>query len=178
MVTTEEVLRLKQRLKATWKDIMPDANSVAVWRDTFEDYTFKEVEQATIDYMKSNFYKPTPADIIGFIPARMPKVTTIVPVKRFEVMPDGKLERVYRCKWCEDSGLIKTVSPTGIVQGRPCTYCGMGKINHPWDLLDKEKQDEFDAKRIKEGISVPNYHYAPDDFRKAYLYGDLEPDET
>lgn len=179
MVTTEEVLRLKQRLKATWKDIMPDANSVAVWRDTFEDYTFKEVEHAAVEYMKTNYYKPTPADIIACIPARIPAAAyKPAPQKKYETMPDGKVVRVVKCKWCRDSGLIITTSPTGIDQGRPCTHCEMGRINYPWYFLTEQEKADYNAKELKAGRSVPNYYYAPDDFRKAYLYGDSEPDET
>lgn len=173
MVTTEEVLRLKQRLKATWKDIMPDASSVAVWRDTFEDYTFKEIEQAAIDYMKANYYKPTPADIIGMIPVKVPAAAyNSAPAKMYETMPDGRVQRVIKCRWCNDSGLIINTYPTGAQAAQPCEHCEMGRINYPWYFLSPEEKAEYNAKEIKAGRSVPNYHYAPDEFRQAYLYGD------
>lgn len=121
MITIEQMLIIKQRMKTIWKDIMADAGAVRAWADTFKEYEFADVEQAVIDYMKSDYFKPTPADILKKIPA--------APVKEnqqtgwqpnYERMPDGQQRRVIRCKRCRDTGLVTWIENDCYV-GRPCT---------------------------------------------------------
>lgn len=123
MVTIEQMLMLKERMKTVWKRIMPDANAISVWADSFRDYDFGTVETAVIEYMSKSYYMPTPADIINCIPAapapRENQQQNWSP--KYETMPDGQQRRVIKCKRCRDTGLITWMNDEMCYVGRPCT---------------------------------------------------------
>lgn len=121
MITVEQMLEFKERLKIAWKDILPDARSITVWADSFRDYDYATVETAIIEYMRTNRFKPNPADIISCIPAAQaePKQKAVF-VPKYETMPDGKLVRVIKCRRCRDTGLFTWENEKHEVYGRPC----------------------------------------------------------
>ena len=139
-ITTQDMLNLKQRLKVAWKDIMPDAASVGVWRDSFRDYNYDTVEKAIIDYMSANKYKPNPADIINCIPAA--KADQTKPVKifvpKYETLPDGRVVRVIKCRKCNDTGLITWMDDDFNRIGRICT-CEAAIANYGIALRSEDR---------------------------------------
>lgn len=137
-ITTVDMLNLKERLKVAWKDIMPDAASVGVWRDTFRDYDYATVEAAIIDYMSVNRFKPNPADIINCIPVAKaePKKEYKKFVPKYETMPDGRVVRVIKCRRCNDTGLITWMDEDFYRYGRPCT-CEAALANYGKSVLEQ-----------------------------------------
>lgn len=133
MITIEQMLMLKERMKTVWKNIMPDANAITVWADSFKEYDFATIEQAVIDYMANNYFKPTPADIIKAIPAPPPPKENQQRgwVPSYETLPDGQQRRTIKCRRCRDTGLITWWDNNQCMIGRPCTceaaYANYGK---------------------------------------------------
>lgn len=121
MITVEQMLEFKERLKIAWKDILPDARAVTIWADSFRDYDYATIEAAIIEYMKTNRFKPNPADIISCIPVAKaePKAKAVF-VPKYETLPDGKLVRVIKCRRCRDTGLITWDNERQETVGRPC----------------------------------------------------------
>lgn len=126
------MLRIRDKLRCIWKDVMADEKSIDVWKDSFKAYDFETVDTAVIQYIAKSKYKPTPADIIEQIPAKyaMYNRDTGAVKPKYETLPDGKLVRVYECRRCCDTGLITWDNAEGCTMAKPCV-CQAARHNYP-----------------------------------------------
>ena len=132
----KELLEIKKILNAAWRDVMKDEQSMAVWLDTFKNYDFGIVADAAREHIKTNKFRPTPADIIMLIPAKTAQNYTKVFVPKTERMPDGSTRRVISCRRCNDLGLITWEDENGCVVGRPCT-CEAALANYGSKIIEE-----------------------------------------
>ena len=133
------------------------------WYEQLKDFDFQDVNASVNDYISVNNRRPAPADIVNG--ARRHKTS-----RRMESNYRG--ERLVHCPYCNDKGLIVTTSAKGIVTGTPCTYCGKGRENYPWDFHTKEEQDEILKEEERRGLHPPRHPYeAPKEFYMEYVYG-------
>ena len=135
------------------------------WYEGLKAFDFSVVKEAVNDWIVNDGWKPEVVNIAE----RCRDIMRWRQQSRVNLDPN---EKTVGCTYCRDSGLIVTTTPTGIVQGRPCDKCFRGKKNYPWAFLSEKEKEDYNAKEIKAGRSVPKVHTAPEEFKKAYLYGD------
>lgn len=162
MITTEfdEIRRI---LHGRYK-MFEDQADVIRWYEGLKAYDFATVKEAVNDWIVNDGWKPEVVNIAE-------RCKDVIRWKKQIRATQEPNVKTIACPYCHDSGLIITTTPTGIEQGRPCTHCIKGKLNYPWYFLSQQEKDEYNAREIKAGRSVPKYHYAPEEFRNAYLYG-------
>lgn len=155
---------IKRILKGRY-NLFEDNADVFRWYEELKGFDYSVVKEAVNDWIINDGWKP---EVVNIVERCKDVIRWNAKIKAAQE-PNVK---TISCPHCRDSGLIITTSPTGIDQGRPCTFCPKGRQNYPWYFLTQQEKDEYNAKEIKAGRSVPIYHYAPDDFRQAYLYGE------
>lgn len=146
-------------------NLFADKADVERWYEGLKQFDYSVVKEAVNDWIINDGWKPEVVNIVERCKDVIKWNTKI----RAAEEPNVK---TVACPYCHDSGLIITTYPTGAQAAKPCEHCHKGRINYPWYFLSDDEKREYNAKEIKAGRSVPNYHYAPDEFRQAYLYGD------
>ena len=134
-----EMMEIGKLLRTVWKDMLTDDVTLRTWLDTFRNYDFATVCDATKDYIAHNRFKPVPADIIMLIPAKVAKDGPKRFVPKIERLPDGSTRRVISCRRCNDLGLITWEDADGCVIGRPCT-CEAAYANYGAKLIEEAYQ--------------------------------------
>lgn len=139
-MTEEQMILIKQRLRCIWTDIIPSKEALSAWYDTMRPYSFNDIENATIDYMRTKPYKPTPADIISMIPTK-PAQSGMYKryVKQYETLPDGRQVPVIKCKRCRDTGLITWRDDDQVMWSHPCN-CAAAYIYYSAKYVDEWKE--------------------------------------
>ena len=155
---------IKRILKGRY-NLFEDNADVFRWYEELKGFDYSVVKEAVNDWIINDGWKP---EVVNIVERCKDVICWNAKIKATQE-PNVK---TISCPYCRDSGLIITTTPTGIDQGRPCTHCVKGRQNYPWYFLSDEEKREYNAKEIKAGRSVPFYHYAPDEFRQVYLYGD------
>lgn len=117
---------IRSLIRAAWPVMLTSQHDIRVWFETFRNYDFAVVEIAVKDYIKNNKFRPTPADIFDYIPAAKPAPAFI---PRFEVLPNGRKQRVISCRKCNDLGLVIWEDENQCLIGRPCT-CAAAIANY------------------------------------------------
>jgi len=134
-----------------------------LWFNQLERYDTDVVNIAVTDYISVNSRRPTPADIIN-------ECKRIISTRRS--MDNYHNERLVKCPYCNDSGLIVTMSPKGIWNGRPCTHCPKGRENYPWEFLTPEEQEAYLKEEERQGLHPPRKVLeASKEFYMLYNYG-------
>ena len=124
-MTTKEFANISESINAVWKDTIVVGAGMKMWFETFRNYDCAALETAVREYVATNKFKPTPADILEYIPAAKP-AKAFVP--KLETLPDGKRVRVISCRRCMDTGLIAWDDAEGYKMGRLCT-CAAARAN-------------------------------------------------
>lgn len=158
-----EFNEIKRILNGRYK-ICEDQTDVIRWYEGLKEFDFSVVKEAVNDWIVNDGWKPEVVNIAE-------RCRDIIRWRQQSRMNMDPNEKTVRCVHCRDSGLITTTTRKGIVQGRPCDKCFRGKKNYPWAFLSDKEKEDYNAKEIKAGRAVPKVHFAPDEFRKAYLYG-------
>lgn len=153
-MTAEQFMRIRTRLKCVWSDLFTTQEAFNVWFDSFRNYDFGLIEQATINYINKNRFKPTPADILMEIRTVRADINKQYEkfVPRFERIPDEKADggyrevQVFKCQRCKDTGLIIWEDKEQRCVGRPCT-CEAALANYSAARKALESQYDEIAKR-------------------------------
>lgn len=145
-------------------NLFTDQEDVFRWYNGLKAFDFSIVKEAVNDWIINDGWKPEVVNIVE-------RCKDVERWKRKIKAAEEPNTKTVACPYCHDRGLIITTSPTGIETGRPCEHCMRGRANYPWYFLSEEEKREYNAKEIKAGRSVPNYHEAPKEFWRTYVYG-------
>ena len=140
---------------------------VTRWFGELKAFDFSVVKEAVNDWIVNDGWKPEAVNI----------VERCRDVERWRkqigtASSTDPNEKTVSCPYCRDSGLIIKTYPSGVKTGEPCDHCFRGKKNFPWKYLSEQEKKDYNMAEIKAGRSVPKVHTAPEEFKKAYLYGD------
>ena len=163
MITTE-FDGIKRILQGRY-NLFADEIDVVRWFEGLKEFDYAVVKEAVNDWIINDGWKPEVVNIVE-------RCKDVLRWQRQIGVAQAVNVKTVACPYCHDSGLIIKSYPTGAQTAHPCEHCVKGKVNYPWYFLSDEEKREYNAREIKAGRSVPNYHYAPDEFRQAYLYGD------
>lgn len=146
-------------------NLFTDQQDVIRWYEELKDYDFAIVKEAINDWIVNDGWKPEVVNIVE-------RCKDVIRWHRqiAAANAENPNTKTVACPYCHDTGLIIKTYPNGVETGQPCERCRAGQINYPWFFLSADEKRDYNAKEIKAGRSVPNYHIAPDEFRKAYLY--------
>lgn len=134
-----------------------------LWFEQLAEFDADVVNIAITDYISVNNRRPTPADIIN-------ESKRVISTRRS--MDNYRNEKLVKCPYCYDRGLIITVSPKGIVNGRPCTHCSKGREKYPWSFLTPDEQEKVLKEEERQGLKPPrDVHVAPKEYYNMYNYG-------
>ena len=136
---------IQRKLHASF-GILSDADDQRVWYDSLRQYDFEDVDASVSAYIYANNRRPTIADIVNG--ARVNKSKRSRP-------PEFRGRATVSCPFCKDKGLIITVTPMGIVNGRPCDKCGMGRAKHPWEFKSEEEKEQALKEEEQRGLHPP-----------------------
>lgn len=162
---TAEFEEIRRILNGRYK-LFEDQADVLRWYNGLKEYDFAIVKEAVNDWIVNDQWRPEVVNIAE-------RCKDVLRWKRQikAAAAENPNAKTVACPYCHDKGLIYKTYPTGIQTAHPCTQCQAGRRNFPWFFLTTEERNEYNAKEIKDGRTVPNYHVAPDDFLRAYLYG-------
>lgn len=123
------------------------------WYGQLQKFDFQDVDKAVNDWISYNKWPPTPSDILT--QARRYQEGR----KQAAFESNFRQEKLVHCPHCNDRGLIVTVSPSGIYNGRPCTFCPKGREKYPWYFLTDEEKEASIQEEERQGRRPPRDVY-------------------
>lgn len=146
--------------------MLADQESQRVWYEQLKEFDFADIRTAVDDYTRYNSRRPTIADII--------EGTRRVRRTR-QAQANIHQERLVRCPYCNDTGLVTKITPTGIRVGHPCESCPRGRENYPWYFMSDDERETALKEAEKRGEKPPRKpHQASHEFYMQYCYGVTE----
>ena len=141
-MTKPEFETIRYKIDLAFNNLHED-DVVRLWYENLMDFSVDDVDTAVNDFIYNNNRRPTIADIVQG--SRLSKNRRTRPIDIYNT-------KTVKCPYCNDSGLIVTVSPKGVWNGRPCTHCSKGKEKHPFDLLTPEEQEVVYKEEERQGL--------------------------
>ena len=127
-------------------NVLHDDETILLWFENLESFDHEDVDTAAKEFIYSNNRRPTIADIVTGARASKARRTR---------HPEVHRNRLVKCPYCNDTGLIVTESPHGGWNGRPCTHCEMGKVKHPWEFKTAEEKEQILKEEERQGLRPP-----------------------
>ena len=159
----KEFDEIQRTLSSRYK-LCEDSRESFRWYESLKAYDFSVVKEAVDDWIINDGFKPALINIVD----RCNDVLRWRQKIREAEEPNVK---TIACPHCRDTGLVTTVSPTGVLMGHPCEHCSRGKKNYPWHFLSEDERREYNEKEIKAGRAVVKENAASKDFYDWYVYG-------
>lgn len=169
-MTAAEMTEIIRILNGRYK-LCAERSEAERWYLELRHYPFSVVKEAVNDWIIHDGWKP---EVVNIVERCKDVVRWREKSKAAAEDPNVK---TVSCPYCHDRGLIIKNQPGGYT-GDPCTHCLAGKKFFPWDFLSDEEKREYNEREIKAGRAVPKYHYAPNEYREAYLRGDIDKPVT
>lgn len=160
-MTKEEFKQVVDTLKGAYKWMFDTEEKVLSWYSFLRDYPYGEVKMGVTRYVLNYKDEPTIADILD---------STAAARRENRVRTNMRVKSV-KCIYCQDTGLIISESPTGVMLGRPCTKCDRGRQNYPWDFLDDKERADYYDRELRRGRMAQPPSTADKDFYMAYVFG-------
>lgn len=155
-----EMTTIAEQLRAAYRILNTEAET-QVWYTYLREFDFDIANAAVTDYIMTEPRIPSIANIVQYC-------NDTIRARRNPTRTYDPNAKTVKCRFCKDRGLVLRITPTGILEGDPCTNCEEGRLRYPWQFLTEEQKQAWKESEAKKGRPYVEPHECSREFYELY----------